>query len=163
MTSHTGYRWFASLLHYQILMKTLMFKTYNTFQKSCCLDSIFVTVPCLHKSFVVLFFYIIFILDMLEMYAKLRVIDLCRLYCYHIHNTQITHLNDYCSICYPVSWICIIETPSKCTCFFFYEWLNNWSNHLMSFGLMLLLFLIFIFMRTPLTVGTLPDDGFLPP
>lgn len=69
--------------------------------KSCYLDSTFVTVPYLHKSFVILFFYIILILDRLEMYAKLRVSDLCGLYCYHIYNTQITHLNSNCSICYP--------------------------------------------------------------
>lgn len=93
--------------------------------KSCYLDSTFVTVTCLHKSFVVLSFYIILILDMLEMYAKLRVIDLCRLYYYHIYHTQITHLSGLLQHLLFPSSVCIIETPSKCTYFFFYQWLNN--------------------------------------
>lgn len=85
--------------------------------------------------------------DMHESYTKMRVIDLCWLYSYHMHNTQRTYLND----CWHIrcsSWICIIEAPLKFI--FFHQWLKKWSNHLMICGLWVLFFEV---MRVCMSVG----------
>lgn len=67
----------------------------------------------------------------------MKTVDLSGLYYYPIYNIQITYLDGYCSIHYP---LCVSVIETLLYCLFFHQWLNNWSNHFMSFGWLLLVF-----------------------
>ena len=149
-------------------MKILEFQIYNVFKKLIChLDRTYITVPYLHKSFVVLLYY-----SLSAIYTKtipwyawklcMKTVDLSGLYYYHIYNTQITYLDGYCSIHYPL-WVSVIETLLKCICvLFLLPWVVKYLKQSLD-ELWVTAFGFLVFIRIPLALSTLPDDdGSLP-